>query len=426
MNRATMIATVIGMTRPDTDGAATLTPSTAESTEMAGVIMLSPKNSEAPKIPSAARIAFARRPPGRARRRIKAISAMIPPSPSLSARITSRTYVTVTMIVTDQKISEMIPKMLSCDTLTGCGSPGLKTVCTVYSGLVPMSPKTTPRAPTARAPCAAPRRLALTVSAPLPPACTRYLNERSSTGTVHNDRPCAWQGGRSPCRLHAFCILPHTHELLLPLAAGDPFGSVRGQAESSQQELGDRPRDDRGRLLAGPVKGQIQAGAGAALRDPPAQAERVRSRGQRPRDVSQDRVHPDRAVRPVAPGPSGDTKPQRRDADVSRHTHRDAYRQVLAGAASVAGHMAILAGRGGPPIDRWDECPPRGEGWAPSRGGAAGGGRAPPRRQSHQDGGEANDGPPEPAHIARTRGEGHRLRAPVRIGGSLLDLLDRG
>src|SRR5262249_54026215 len=66
------------------------------------------------------------------------------------------------------------------------------------------------RAPTARAPCAAPRRLALTVSAPLPPACTRYLNERSSTGTVHNDRPCAWQGGRSPCRLHAFCILPHT------------------------------------------------------------------------------------------------------------------------------------------------------------------------------------------------------------------------
>ena len=55
------------------------------------------------------------------------------------------------MIVTDQKISETIPKMLSSDTLTGCGSPGLYTVWTVYSGLVPMSPKTTPRAPTARA-----------------------------------------------------------------------------------------------------------------------------------------------------------------------------------------------------------------------------------------------------------------------------------
>ena len=55
------------------------------------------------------------------------------------------------MIVTDQKISETIPKMLSSDTLTGCGSPGLYTVWTVYNGLVPMSPKTTPRAPTARA-----------------------------------------------------------------------------------------------------------------------------------------------------------------------------------------------------------------------------------------------------------------------------------
>ena len=92
---------------------ATLTPSIADRTEIAGVIMLSPKNSDAPKIPSAASTTFARRPPGRARLRIRAISAMIPPSPSLSARITSRTYVMVTMIVTDQKISEMIPKMLS-------------------------------------------------------------------------------------------------------------------------------------------------------------------------------------------------------------------------------------------------------------------------------------------------------------------------
>src|SRR6516162_4745747 len=157
-----MIATVMGMTRLDTDGAATSTPSTAESTEMAGVIMLSPKNSEAPKIPSAASTALARAPPGRARRRIRAISAMIPPSPSLSARITSRTYVMVTMIVTDQKISEMTPKMLACDTVTGCVSLGLNTVWTVYSGLVPMSPKTTPRAPTARAHWAVVRLLELT------------------------------------------------------------------------------------------------------------------------------------------------------------------------------------------------------------------------------------------------------------------------
>ena len=55
------------------------------------------------------------------------------------------------MIVTDQKISETTPKMLCADTVTGCGSAGLNTVWTVYSGLVPMSPKTTPSAPTASA-----------------------------------------------------------------------------------------------------------------------------------------------------------------------------------------------------------------------------------------------------------------------------------
>ena len=197
-----MIATVMGMTRWDTDGAATWTPSTAESTEMAGVIMLSPKNSEAPKIPSAASTTFARRPPGRARRRIKAISAMIPPSPSLSARITSMTYVMVTMIVTDQKISETTPKMVSCDTLTGCGSLGLKSVCTVYSGLVPMSPKTTPRAPTARAPWAVARRLTLTVFASLPPACTRHPNERSKQGTVQQRQPRCRGGTTAAAMLH--------------------------------------------------------------------------------------------------------------------------------------------------------------------------------------------------------------------------------
>jgi hypothetical protein len=47
--------------------------------------------------------------------------------------------VTLTMIVTDQKVSETTPKMVSVDTATGCGSLGLKTVWTVYSGLVPMS-----------------------------------------------------------------------------------------------------------------------------------------------------------------------------------------------------------------------------------------------------------------------------------------------
>ncbi len=86
-----MIAAVIGTIRCSSDGAATLSPSTADSTEIAGVIMLSPKNSEAPKIPSAASTSFVRRPPVTPRRRISVIRAMMPPSPSLSARITSST-----------------------------------------------------------------------------------------------------------------------------------------------------------------------------------------------------------------------------------------------------------------------------------------------------------------------------------------------
>ena len=71
--------------------------------------MLSPKNSEAPKIPSAARAMRVRRPPRTRPRRMSVISAMMPPSPSLSARITSSTYVTVTMMVTAQKMSETTP-----------------------------------------------------------------------------------------------------------------------------------------------------------------------------------------------------------------------------------------------------------------------------------------------------------------------------
>src|SRR6201996_9766972 len=59
------------------------------------------------------------------------------------------------MAITDQKISETTPNTFSVVTRTGCGSDGLKIVCTVYSGLVPMSPNTTPRAPSSRAPRAA-------------------------------------------------------------------------------------------------------------------------------------------------------------------------------------------------------------------------------------------------------------------------------
>src|ERR1700752_3530043 len=63
------------------------------------------------------------------------------------------------MATTAQKISEMTPYTFCVDTGTRCGSDGLNTVCTVYRGLVPMSPNTTPRAPSSRAPRAVPCRL---------------------------------------------------------------------------------------------------------------------------------------------------------------------------------------------------------------------------------------------------------------------------
>ena len=50
-NTHSSTAMVIGSTNGLSPGAATSSPSTAPSTEMAGVITPSPKNSEAPKMP---------------------------------------------------------------------------------------------------------------------------------------------------------------------------------------------------------------------------------------------------------------------------------------------------------------------------------------------------------------------------------------
>ena len=66
-NSSTMITAVIGTTNSSSAGSTTFTPSTAESTEIAGVIMLSPKNSAAPKMPSEASTAM-RRAAARVRR----------------------------------------------------------------------------------------------------------------------------------------------------------------------------------------------------------------------------------------------------------------------------------------------------------------------------------------------------------------------
>ena len=90
-NSPTMTTTVIGTTQGSSEGSTTLSPSTADSTEIAGVIMLSPKKSDAPKMPSAANAAATLRRPGAVPRRIRVMSARMPPSPSLSARMTSTT-----------------------------------------------------------------------------------------------------------------------------------------------------------------------------------------------------------------------------------------------------------------------------------------------------------------------------------------------
>ncbi len=123
-----MITAVMGTTQSLRSGSTVLRPSTEDSTEIAGVIMLSPKNSAAPKRPSNASISAVRRLRATFQRRNMVMSAMMPPSPSLSARITSVMYVKVTMIMTDQKISDTTPYTLSVVMGTGCGSPGLNTV----------------------------------------------------------------------------------------------------------------------------------------------------------------------------------------------------------------------------------------------------------------------------------------------------------
>ena len=82
-------------------GIDTSMPSMADSTEMAGVIAPSPNSRQAPPMPIRA---MTDRMRGlTALRWARAISARMPPSPLLSARMTSSTYLTVTIRNSDQK-----------------------------------------------------------------------------------------------------------------------------------------------------------------------------------------------------------------------------------------------------------------------------------------------------------------------------------
>ncbi len=76
----------------------------------------------------------------------RASRAKLPPSPWLSARMTMATYFRVTNAMMVQKIRDNTPRMLAGSTAMGwCPA---KVSLSAYSGLVPISPKTTPIAPT--------------------------------------------------------------------------------------------------------------------------------------------------------------------------------------------------------------------------------------------------------------------------------------
>ena len=80
------------------------------------------------------------------RRWISAIRAMIPPSPSLSARMMNVTYLTVT-IERDRPEDEREDAVDRGRGRARARARARRPSCSAYSGLVPMSPKTTPSAP---------------------------------------------------------------------------------------------------------------------------------------------------------------------------------------------------------------------------------------------------------------------------------------
>ena len=108
-NSRTRITTVAGRTKRASSASTCLSPSSAESTDIAGVMIASPENSDEPATPKR-KMSVVRCPTAI---RASAISDRMPPSPLLSAIIRNRTYFAVTTISSAQMIRETIP-MTSC------------------------------------------------------------------------------------------------------------------------------------------------------------------------------------------------------------------------------------------------------------------------------------------------------------------------
>ena len=104
-NSRIRIATVAGRMKGASSALTCLRPSSAESTEIAGVMIASPENSAEPATPSR-KTAIVRLPNAVW---ASAISERMPPSPLLSACIRNSTYLAVTTISSAQMISETIP-----------------------------------------------------------------------------------------------------------------------------------------------------------------------------------------------------------------------------------------------------------------------------------------------------------------------------
>ena len=73
----------------------------------------------------------------------------MPPSPWWSARMTKHRYLTVTTMTSAQNMSDRIPNRSA--TLDLAPPAAIRHSFNVYSGLVPMSPNTTPSAPSTKA-----------------------------------------------------------------------------------------------------------------------------------------------------------------------------------------------------------------------------------------------------------------------------------
>ena len=109
-NRPINMPIVIGMTKGVKAAVTSSSPSSALSTEIAGVIAPSPYNKAAPNSPATTRIWRVRDFPDT----LVCSSdtrAMIPPSPSLSARITTSKYLIEMTMISDHVIIERTPKI---------------------------------------------------------------------------------------------------------------------------------------------------------------------------------------------------------------------------------------------------------------------------------------------------------------------------